>query len=112
MQLIHLLLFVGGFVLELYLQVFVVLLDEIKFISIVVEFSDKLVNVSFGFQQVDVLPLLRHVFSASSFLIGVKVLLGKLCDRCVKFFDFARNAKDKRAALWRSALDLKIALIV
>lgn len=30
----------------------------------------------------------------------------------MKFFDFAGDAKDKRVSLWRSALNLKIALIV
>ena len=105
-------LFVGGLVLELHLQVFVVLLDEVKLVSEVVKFSDKLINVSFGLQQVDLLSLLRHVLSALSFLIGIDALLGKLGDRCVKLFDFAGDAKDERVALGRDALDLKIALIV
>lgn len=71
MQLVHLLLFVGSLVLQLHLQVLVVLLDEVKLVPEVVKFSDQLINVSFGLQQVDLLSLFGHVLSAPSFLIGI-----------------------------------------
>jgi hypothetical protein len=67
--------------------------DKLVLVAKIGKLSYQLIYVSLGFEEVHLLPLLRQLLFVPPLLVGVRNLLGYLCEGVVKFFYFGADSE-------------------